>query len=242
MLDYNRLAADYARHRAVNPKVLAALIDGAEIGSSSRVLEIGCGTGNYIGAIRQATGAECWGIDPSVEMLATASDRHPDLIVDIGSAEEIPLATGQFDLVYSVDVIHHVDDLPAAFGEAKRALKPGGLICTVTDSIDAIRRRRPLSNYFPETVAVEEARYPAIAYLADLMEQTGFINIETQEVAFGYSLANIQPYQDKAFSCLHLIPHEAFDRGIARMQTDLAHGQISALSLYTLIWGRRVSQ
>ena len=172
MLDYNRLAADYARHRAVNPRALAALIDGAEIGSSSRVLEIGCGTGNYIGTIRQATGATCWGIDPSVEMLATASDRHPDLIVDIGSAEEIPFAAGTFDLVYSVDVIHHVDDLSAACGEAKRVLKPGGLICTVTDSIDVIRRRRPLSNYFPETVAVEEARYPAIAYLADLMEQT----------------------------------------------------------------------
>ena len=125
MLDYNRLAADYARHRAVNPKALAALIDGAEIGSSSRVLEIGCGTGNYIGAIRQATGAECWGIDPSVEMLTTAADRHPELIVDIGSAEEIPFAAGQFDLVYSVDVIHHVDDLPAAFGEAKRATEAG---------------------------------------------------------------------------------------------------------------------
>ncbi len=141
-----------------------------------------------------------------------------------------------------MDVIHHVDDLPAAFGEAKRVLKPGGLICTVTDSIDVIRRRRPLSNYFPETVAVEEARYPAIAYLADLMEQTGFIDIETQEVAFGYWLDDIQPYQDKAFSCLHLIPDEAFGNGIERLQTDLERGPISALSLYTLLWGRLASQ
>lgn len=242
MLDYNRLAADYARHRAVNPKVLAALIDGAEIGSSSRVLEIGCGTGNYIGAIHRATGAECWGIDPSMEMLSTAADRHPDLIVEIGSTEEIPFAAEAFDFVYSVDVIHHVDDLPAAFREAKRVLKPGGLICTVTDSIDVIRRRRPLSNYFPETIAVEEARYPAIAYLADRMEQTGFVNIETQEVAFGYWLHDIQPYQDKAFSCLHLIPDEAFGHGIERLQTDLALGPISALSLYTLLWGRLANQ
>ena len=90
MFDYNRLAADYARHRAVNPEVLAALIDGANINAASCVLEVGCGTGNYIGAIRQATGAECWGIDPSVDMLTTAADRHPDLIVDLGSAEEIP--------------------------------------------------------------------------------------------------------------------------------------------------------
>ena len=58
----------------------------------------------------------------------------------------------------------------------------------------SIRRRRPLSNYFPETVAVEEARYPAIAYLADLMEQTGFIDIKAPRGPFGYWLLDdIQP-------------------------------------------------
>ena len=74
------------------------------------------------------------------------------------------------------------------------------------------------------------------------MEQTGFIDIETQEVAFGYLLDDIQPYQDKAFSCLHLIPDEAFGNGIERLQTDLERGPISALSLYTLIWGRLANQ
>ena len=55
-------------------------------------------------------------------------------------------------------------------------------------------------------------------------------------------LNDIQAYQDKAFSCLHLIPGEAFGHGIERLQTDLALGPISALSLYTLIWGAVANQ
>ena len=52
--DYQRQAASYARHRGVNPAVLAAL--GDRLGATARVLEVGCGTGNYIGALVAGTG------------------------------------------------------------------------------------------------------------------------------------------------------------------------------------------
>ena len=239
MLDYDQLAADYARHRAINTAVLKSLINASNLGATSCVLEVGCGTGNYIGAIQQAIGAHCRGTEPSTNMLATASERYLELTIELGSAEAIPFADDVCDLVYTVDVIHHVGDHAAYFREARRVLKPGGLICTVTDSEDVIRRRRPLSNYFPETIAVDLGRYSAIGHLADLMDDAGFTDIETSDVEFEYLLDDIQAYEDKAFSCLQLISHDAFDRGFARMQTDQSHDPISALSLYSLLWGRR---
>ena len=52
MIDYNELAAEYARHRQVNPPVLRRLLIGGDVKSVSTVLEVGCGTGNYILAFR----------------------------------------------------------------------------------------------------------------------------------------------------------------------------------------------
>ncbi len=81
----------------------------------------------------------------------------------------------QFDLVFSVDVIHHVSDKAAFYREAARVLQPGGHACTVTDSEEIIRRREVLSGYFPETVEVELARYPRLADLEGWMAEAGLV-------------------------------------------------------------------
>ena len=59
-----------------------------------------------------------------------------------------------------MDVIHHVVDRAAYYREAYRVLKPGGQVCTVTDSPWIIRHRQPLSEYFPETMPVETGPLP----------------------------------------------------------------------------------
>ena len=67
MLDYDAaaIAAEYARHRQVHPGVLCDLMETSGLGSGSRVLEVGCGTGNYIKALARLTGCQAHGIDPS---------------------------------------------------------------------------------------------------------------------------------------------------------------------------------
>lgn len=237
-LDYDQLAAAYARNRQVHPGVLGALLARGST-ATQHVLEVGCGTGNYLVALHQTTGWPGVGVDPSAQMLAVAQARVPTIPFRQGRAEQLPVLDAEFDLIFSVDVIHHVEDRASYFAEAFRALRPGGMICTVTDSEEVIRRRRPLSSYFPETVAVELARYPGIATLQAEIMAAGFGTIEQTEVEQAYDLTDLSAYRDQAFSSLHLIDPGAFRRGMERMEEDLARGPISALSIYTLLWATK---
>lgn len=238
-MDYDLLAREYARHRRVHPAVLASLLENGHIEATSSVLEVGCGTGNYIISIQETTGCACQGVDPSQEMLARARGRSAPVRFDIGQAEKLNFDEAALDLVFSVDVIHHVEDRAAFYREALRVLKPGGRVCTVTDSEDIIRRREPLANYFPETVAPEIARYPRIPDLRRMMEQAGFGEIDEERVEHQFATTDIQAYRDKAFSSLHLISQEAFERGIQKLEADLLRGPIQVVSRYLLLWGTR---
>jgi ubiquinone/menaquinone biosynthesis C-methylase UbiE len=237
VIDYDRIASDYARHRQVHPEVLRSLVSTSRVGRASKVLEVGCGTGNYILALEQLTGAHGWGIDPSQGMLSRARDRSEVVCFRAGRAEKLDFSAGFFDLVFCVDVIHHITDRFAYFEEAQRVLKGGGKLCTVTDSEWIIRHRQPLAVYFPETVEPELARYPRISELRALMAQAGFCGVTEEQVEFPYQLNDTRAYREKAFSSLHLIPENAFQRGLAHMEQDLRAGPIPCVSRYVLLWG-----
>jgi SAM-dependent methyltransferase len=157
----------------------------------------------------------------------------------LGRAEWIGLAGGIFDLVFSVDVIHHVADKAALYREAARLLRPGGQVCTVTDSEEIIRRREVLSGYFPETVEVEMARYPRLADLEGWMAAAGLASLGAAVVEEPYEISSAQPFRDKAFSSLHLIAEEAWRTGLERLERDLAQGPVRGMSRYACLWGRK---
>jgi len=170
-------------------------------------------------------------------MRAVAQSRDDAVIFHAGSAENLAAVGDSFDFIFTVDVIHHMTDRDAYFAGAVRALKPGGLLATVTDFEDIIRGRMPLAEYFPETVAVELDRYPSIATLRADMTTAGFTAISEQNVSHAYDLTDATAYRDRAFSSLHLIDHAAFESGLARLKPDLAKGPLSCTSRYTLLWG-----
>ena len=238
-IDYDEMAVDYAQHRRIHPGVFMSLLKAASGITSPRLLEVGCGTGNYIIALHEALDCTCEAIDPSSEMLAYARARNTPVHFLPGQAEKLDFPESIFNLVFSVDVIHHVDDRAAYFREASRILKRAGLICTVTDSEDIIRARQPMALYFPEAVEPEVNRYPRIPILYQMMEAAGFKDIHDTQVEHRTTIQDIQAYRDKAFSSLYLQSQEAFEKGIRRMAADLLLGPIPVISRYLLLWGTR---
>jgi ubiquinone/menaquinone biosynthesis C-methylase UbiE len=219
--------------------VVEELIAGGRLNARSRVLDVGCGTGNYAAALSERVGCRVSGVEPSAQMRARARNAVSWETLAEGRGEDIPFPDASFDLVFSTDVIHHVGDRPAYFREATRVLRPGGQIATATDSHDDIPKRRPLSSHFPETVLVEQRRYPGVPRLLDEMAGAGFVDPRLVQVSHNYQLTDLQAYRDKVFSSLHVIDEEAFARGIARLEADLASGPIPCVSLYTVIWATK---
>ena len=96
-------------------------------------LEIGAGTGYFTlnlllaGVIENAT---CSDISPG--MLRTLSSNARRLGLEVATqpadAERLPFADESFDLVFGHAVLHHIPDLPRAFEEFERVLRPGGTV------------------------------------------------------------------------------------------------------------------
>ena len=125
------------------------------------MLEVGCGTGNYIGALSDFTGCKAFGVDPTEAMLDIAKKRAHRVSYSLNSAEDLDFENDSFDFVFSIDVIHFVGDHGKAFQEAARILKPEGSICTITDTEELVRTREPMITYFPDILDVVKEGYPS---------------------------------------------------------------------------------
>jgi SAM-dependent methyltransferase len=98
----------------------AALLDAVPRGG--RVLEAGAGPGFLEEAARARRGDLRW----------IASDLHPAPWNDVAAdAGRLPLAAATVDAVLGLDVLHHLPDPAAFFGEAARVLRPAGRIALV---------------------------------------------------------------------------------------------------------------
>ncbi|MGL5858927.1 MAG: class I SAM-dependent methyltransferase [Angustibacter sp.] len=238
-IDYDNLATEYARNRRTYPGLVEHLVEHAGVGARSTVLEVGCGTANHVTAVQQRTGAVCGGLEPSTQMLAFARSQPAPLDLRQGRAEDLDYDEASLDLIFSVDVIHFITDPERYLSRAFAALKPGGYVCTVTDSEWNIRHRLPLSRFFPTAVDAELARYPRIETLVAAMSGAGFTEQHEATVSSTYELTDAQRFEEKAFSCLHLIPEEEFQAGVAALRAALAEGPVPGNLRSTVLWGQR---
>jgi 2-polyprenyl-3-methyl-5-hydroxy-6-metoxy-1,4-benzoquinol methylase len=116
-----------------NKKIYAAIIDRINYLKPSSVLEIGSGMGMLGDAISK-TGIRYVGLEPDEAQLSLCRKRYPELNVIEGSCYESPekYGLGEFDLVFSTDVIEHLY-LPRHLVNFKIAhVKKGGYVLTCT--------------------------------------------------------------------------------------------------------------
>ncbi|HMF28486.1 MAG TPA: class I SAM-dependent methyltransferase, partial [Candidatus Cybelea sp.] len=94
---------------------------------AQHVMEVGCGTGNVLLALRSALpGSRLCGSDIHVEALALARRRVADSVeLAQMDARNIPFEA-EFDLIRAFDVLEHFDDDESAIAQMFRALRPGG--------------------------------------------------------------------------------------------------------------------
>ncbi|ACS80710.1 class I SAM-dependent methyltransferase [Maridesulfovibrio salexigens] len=97
-----------------------------------RHLDIGAGVGGFTKQIKDACNLD-------TEACDFHSERFEPTDITIKKVnvckEKLPYEDNSFDLVTSVEVIEHLDSYENLIGEAKRVLKPGGLLILTTPNI-----------------------------------------------------------------------------------------------------------
>ena len=96
------------------------------------VLDIGSGPGTITAGLARRAG-RIIGLDASAEMVNTARRRVnrrgiTNVTFEVGSAYNLPWSDDSFDVVYAHQVLQHLSDPVRALREARRVLRPGGLV------------------------------------------------------------------------------------------------------------------
>ncbi len=123
-------AAEYVERRRLN-----LIYPYLEISSGKRVLDVACGTGNYL-KIAESFGAITVGCDISESMVGICRDKGlKDLLVN--DYHNLPFRDGTFDLALCVAAIPYSDHPLDVLRELVRVLTDGGtLIFTYFNSLN----------------------------------------------------------------------------------------------------------
>lgn len=128
----------------------AAIADALGVASGTRVLEVGCGAGAMLCALRDR-GATLTGVDPASTLLAVARRALPEAHFAVGRAQALPCADRSFDAVFCHSVFAYFDDdadVDAAVAEFVRVARADAPIAildvpdlALRETCEAERRR-----------------------------------------------------------------------------------------------------
>ncbi len=111
----------------------AAVFGPLQLRAGLRVVDIGCGTGDYLRIIAPLVApGPAIGIDLSATLIARAQQRmaadETNVSFQVGDAYELPFPDASFDRVVATQILLHLADPWRAVAEMRRVLSPTGLI------------------------------------------------------------------------------------------------------------------
>ena len=141
---YDALAADYDQHFAAPHRRayddLAWEICLAAIGPApAAVVDVGCGVGRWAARLA-ATGHRVTGIEPAPAMAAQARRRlaGTDVTLVEAAVEDAVLPGDSADVVLAMGSLQYAIDPAAAIGRCAGWVRPGGAVCVLVDSRQAL--------------------------------------------------------------------------------------------------------
>jgi len=241
-LSFDRAAGYYDQTRDL-PEQLAhggmqLILDNLQgsAGPHARLLEVGSGTGR-IGVPLLQRGANLFGCDLSLKMMAKLKAKWPAARLAQADATALPYATAAFDGVLTIHVLHLVGDWPAALREIRRVLRPGGAFVNswnpqTENDIDA-----ELRDYWRNRVEVHGGhwRRPGVQSRDELLAELGRMHAKVAEVSAGRTVTSVWPQAiiDSIASRYHSdtwdVPEDIFRHSLDDLQTWAAqtYGDLS---------------
>ena len=150
---------------------------GSEAGTflpfgGGRVLDIGCGTGDYLAAM-SALGWQCFGCEVSEAALTVAHRRLPQATLYHGTLDEIPVERDSFEVVTLWHTLEHLEDPLKALKRIRDLLVTDGRLLVALPNIDSLEAkvfgRRWLEMDIPGHLF-----YFSLETLRMLLEKAGF--------------------------------------------------------------------
>jgi len=142
------------------------------------ILDVGCGGGvNIARMLERCPEGTVYGIDYSDESVAMSRKKNKKLLgkrcfIEQGNVLQLPYDDGKFDLVTAYETVYFWPDLPKAFSEVRRVLKPGGIF-----SFSYGLENSSTMRYWAEQIDAMTLR--PVDEITKILEDAGFTNLKT---------------------------------------------------------------
>lgn len=198
-VEYAGLAGHYDRRWArYVARSTAATLRRLALQPNEALLDVGCGTGALLAAVRAIPGARAVGADLSPEMLAVAharlepGTRRAAVALVAADALSLPFGDAAFDAVVSSSVLHFVPDPRTALAEWRRVLRPGGRLVVTDWCADGLVGRAMVLARRLADPALGRPHRPAfkVRAFARVLGAAGFTDcrIDRYRIAWGWRL------------------------------------------------------
>jgi len=122
-------------------KYYRLFMENATIPPNSKVLDVGCGTGELLLQMDKKYGIRGFGIDYDDRMIRVAKEKCPEMSISVSSCDDMPFDDQSFDVMTVCMAYHHFENRTGFMLEAARVMKKGGRIYIIEFSPpEAIRK------------------------------------------------------------------------------------------------------